>query len=135
MQSREAVQQQPVIEAAMQSAGAAIESAEAAIGSAVQSAIETVREVHVPHVRPGFWKRVALYPLSWFDTGLKNPTAEATEAQLDTIDWTRIVPFLMLHLACFGVIWVGASPVAIIAAVVMYVIRLFAITGLYHRYF
>ena len=133
MQSREAVQQQP-IEVALESAGAAIESAEAAIGSAIGSALDKAREVHVPQVvRPGFWRRLALFPLSWFDTGLK--AASRKEEDLDRIDWTRIVPFIGMHLACLAVIWVGISPVAVGMAVLMYVVRMFAITGLYHRYF
>src|SRR5689334_13822975 len=124
MQSREAVQQQP-IEAALESAGAAI-------GSAIGNAIDTVRDVHVPQVvRPSFWKRVVMYPLSWFDTGLK--TVSTQEEDLDRIDWTRIVPFLGMHLACLAVIWVGVSPIAVGMAVLMYVVRMFAITGLYHR--
>jgi stearoyl-CoA desaturase (delta-9 desaturase) len=53
----------------------------------------------------------------------------------DTVEWTRIVPFLLLHVACFAVIWVGISWVAVIVALIAYVVRMFAITGLYHRYF
>jgi len=45
------------------------------------------------------------------------------------------VPFAGMHLACLGVIWVGVSPVAVGTAVGLYVLRMFAITGFYHRYF
>ena len=125
MQSREAVQQQPAIEAAIESASAVIDSA-----------METVRDVHLPKPRPGFLKRAMLYPASWFDTGLRAPVvAKVAPEHLDKIDWTRIIPFLGLHLACFAVIWVGVSPVAVGVAVLMYVVRMFAITGIYHRYF
>jgi len=51
------------------------------------------------------------------------------------IDWLRTLPFIALHLACAGVIWVGVSGVAVAAAVALYVVRMFAITGFYHRYF
>ena len=51
------------------------------------------------------------------------------------MDWARIVPFAGMHLACLGVIWVGVSTVAVAAAVGLYVLRMFAITGFYHRYF
>ena len=51
------------------------------------------------------------------------------------IDWLRTLPFIALHLACAGVIWVGVSGVAVACAVLLYVVRMFAITGFYHRYF
>jgi len=42
---------------------------------------------------------------------------------------------MMLHLAVFSVFWVGWSPVAVATAFLLYAIRMFAITGFYHRYF
>jgi len=66
----------------------------------------------------------------WFDTDSGDP-----EAANDTIDWLRIVPFVALHLACIGVVWVGFSPIALAAAALLYAARMFAITGFYHRYF
>ncbi|WP_225578360.1 fatty acid desaturase [Rhodanobacter sp. 7MK24] len=69
----------------------------------------------------------------WFDTA---ETSEAMDdARADRIDWLRAAPFVALHLACFGVIWVGVSPTALAAAAVLYVLRMFALTGFYHRYF
>jgi len=53
----------------------------------------------------------------------------------DRIDWLRVLPFLGMHLACVGVFFVGASPVALWTAAAMYALRMFAITGFYHRYF
>ena len=47
----------------------------------------------------------------------------------------RYLPFLLMHLMCFGVFWVGWSWTAILVAVASYTVRLFAITGFYHRYF
>lgn len=47
----------------------------------------------------------------------------------------RYLPFALMHLACLGVIWVGFSKEAMITAVVLYFVRMFAITGFYHRYF
>jgi len=62
--------------------------------------------------------------------------ASRPPARLDRqVDWARVVPFLGLHLACLGVFWVGVSPVAIGAAVLSYLLRMFAITAFYHRYF
>ena len=36
--------------------------------------------------------------------------------------------------ACIGVIWVGWSWTAILVALGLYLVRMFAITGFYHRY-
>lgn len=53
----------------------------------------------------------------------------------DRIDWLRVLPFVGLHLACLGVIWVGVSTTAVVVALALYVLRMFAITAFYHRYF
>jgi stearoyl-CoA desaturase (delta-9 desaturase) len=71
--------------------------------------------------------------LRWFDSGSTPQDSDRDGA--DGVDWARIVPFAAMHLACLGVIWVGVSTVAVVAAVGMYVLRMFAITGFYHRYF
>lgn len=51
------------------------------------------------------------------------------------IDWGRATPFILLHIACLTVFLVGWSLTAVLAAVFFYVLRMFAITGFYHRYF
>lgn len=43
--------------------------------------------------------------------------------------------FWTVHLACFLVIWTGVSPIAAAVCAIMYLVRMFAITGGYHRYF
>lgn len=69
----------------------------------------------------------------WFDNSVgSNPVSESEAMD---IDWLRSIPFLMLHLMCFGVIWVGWSWTAVTVAVSLYLLRMFAITGFYHRYF
>lgn len=77
----------------------------------------------------GVLKSMAL----WFDSGVT--TEPVPKEEFWIIEWTRIVPMIIMHLAVIGVIWVGWSPVAVSVAVAMYVIRMFAITGIYHRYF
>ncbi|MBN8739988.1 MAG: acyl-CoA desaturase [Lysobacterales bacterium 69-70] len=68
---------------------------------------------------------------AWFDAG-----AEAEgEAADDRVDWLRALPFVALHLACLGVIWVGVSATAVTVAAVLYAVRMFALTAFYHRYF
>ncbi len=49
--------------------------------------------------------------------------------------WEQIVPYIVLHLACISVIWVGWSVVAAATALVLYAVRVFALTAFYHRYF
>jgi len=68
----------------------------------------------------------------WFDT---SATVEIDESCEDRIDWLRAAPFVAMHLACLGVIWVGVSPIALIVAASLYAIRMFALTAFYHRYF
>lgn len=52
-----------------------------------------------------------------------------------SIDWSRTIPFIALHLAVLFVFVVGVSPAAILTMLVLYAVRMFAITGFYHRYF
>ena len=67
----------------------------------------------------------------WFDTEAVGDADLADRR----IDWARVIPFIGLHLACLGLIWVGFSWFAFWTAVVLYAVRMFAITGFYHRYF
>lgn len=70
----------------------------------------------------------------WFDSG-RGYALSARDNPPDRIDWARILPFVLMHLACLGVYWVGVSPSAVLAAFTAYLVRMFAITGFYHRYF
>ena len=69
----------------------------------------------------------------WFDT--QDDANLASKRDGRELDWVRTFPFMLLHLAVFSVFWVGWSPVAVATAVLLYGIRMFAITGFYHRYF
>lgn len=74
--------------------------------------------------------------LKWLDNSRADAAViAADDPRADAIEWSRIVPFIAMHLACFAVIWVGISWTAVVVALVAYVVRMFAITGLYHRYF
>jgi len=57
------------------------------------------------------------------------------EAPDRKIDWLRSLPFFALHLGCLAVIWVGWSWPAVAVAVLLYAVRVFALTAFYHRYF
>jgi stearoyl-CoA desaturase (delta-9 desaturase) len=71
--------------------------------------------------------------LSWFDN--ERAVVAGVETQSKGIDWPRLLPFVALHVGCLGVLWVGVSVTAVAAAVMLYAMRMFAITGFYHRYF
>lgn len=68
----------------------------------------------------------------WFDTAAEHDESLVDE---DKIDLLRAIPFALLHLMCLGVIWTGWSWTALGIAAGLYVLRMFAITGFYHRYF
>ena len=68
----------------------------------------------------------------WFDT---TTGARVSDTDLDRVDLIRILPFILLHLSTLFVLAVGWSPVAVTVAVMAYLIRMFAVTGFYHRYF
>ncbi len=71
--------------------------------------------------------------LRWFDSwaGLESMRPDGSSR----VDWIRSIPIIAVHLMCLGVIWVGWSWTAVAVAVALYFIRMFAITGWYHRYF
>jgi len=66
---------------------------------------------------------------------VSRPEAVADRPFGDRIAWRRFLPFLGLHLAVISVLWVGVSTVAIVVAVGFLFLRVFALTGFYHRYF
>lgn len=70
----------------------------------------------------------------WFDGGREGAYSSSGRAA-NTVDWLRVVPFVGMHVACLGVFLVGWSWSAIAVAAGLYVARMFAITGFYHRYF
>lgn len=61
--------------------------------------------------------------------------SEIVRSQPERMEFARLIPFIILHLGCLGVIWTGWSWAAVIVAAALYVVRMFAITGFYHRYF
>lgn len=69
---------------------------------------------------------------SWFDASIEPTVASADD---DRIDWLRAIPFVGMHLACFAAIWTGVSTFAVGVAVALYLVRMFAVTAFYHRYF
>jgi stearoyl-CoA desaturase (delta-9 desaturase) len=49
--------------------------------------------------------------------------------------WAKSLPFIALHLACLAVLFTGAPLAAVGLGAFTYFIRMFGITGVYHRYF
>lgn len=50
-------------------------------------------------------------------------------------NWVKAIPFFALHAACFSVFFTSIHVVDWIMCGMFYVIRMFGITGAYHRYF
>lgn len=75
--------------------------------------------------------------IQWFDSRTDVPVdMSARNTVLERrVDWFRVIPFILMHLACLAVFWVGISPVAVAVAVALYLLRMFAVTAFYHRYF
>ena len=75
--------------------------------------------------------------IKWFDNDAVKieGSAHIKQANWQQIDWPRVIPFVLIHLACLGVFWVGFSWFALCFAIVLYALRMFAVTGFYHRYF
>jgi stearoyl-CoA desaturase (Delta-9 desaturase) len=51
------------------------------------------------------------------------------------IGWLGATPFILIHFLAFGAIWTGVTPAAAVCCVTLYLVRMFAVTGAYHRYF
>ncbi|NEO85905.1 MAG: acyl-CoA desaturase [Spirulina sp. SIO3F2] len=51
------------------------------------------------------------------------------------IEWEKAITYILLHISCLAVLWVGISMTAVAVAIMLYIARMFFITGLYHRYF
>lgn len=84
---------------------------------------------------PSFLKKTVEVLRKSFDSDYFPEGAEAVRSRPDKFEFGRCLPFLFLHLGCFAVIWVGWSWTAVVVAVALYLIRMFAITAFYHRYF
>ncbi|HBA08421.1 MAG TPA: acyl-CoA desaturase, partial [Methylotenera mobilis] len=59
--------------------------------------------------------------LSWFDNHSVQLHADvdAVKNQWLTIDWLRVAPFILMHIACFAVLFVGFSWFALGFALVL----------------
>jgi len=53
----------------------------------------------------------------------------------DDIIYPATIPFVLAHLVCLGALWTGVPAGAVAIAAALYVVRMFAVTAGYHRYF
>ena len=65
----------------------------------------------------------------WLDADAIKPGL--TKAR--SINWLRCLPFILTHIVCLAVFWVGYGYQALIVCFLSYFVRMFAITGFYHR--
>jgi stearoyl-CoA desaturase (delta-9 desaturase) len=91
------------------------------------------------HARPstatettGLQLRRLVALMRWLDASAATNAGDGAD---ERIDWLRVAPFIGMHVACLGVFWVGCSRFALWTALALYAIRMFALTGFYHRYF
>src|ERR1700722_8089680 len=75
-----------------------------------------------------FFKSIVL----WFCPASEQ---DVPEAESEHVDWVRAIPFIGMHLACIAVFFVSFSWFAVTVAALLYAIRVFTLTGWYHRYF
>ncbi len=86
--------------------------------------------------RPGFFASAKAVFLNLFDADYVIPGREKYfKPDTELIDPVRLIPYIFLHSGCLLVIWAGFSWTALAVAAFLYFVRMFAITGFYHRYF
>jgi stearoyl-CoA desaturase (delta-9 desaturase) len=82
---------------------------------------------------PSKLSRLLFRFVPWFYSS-DGPNAANVE-NAHRIDWIRAIPFIGMHVGCLAVFAVGWSWLAIGVALGLYMLRVFALTAFYHRYF
>lgn len=73
--------------------------------------------------------------LKFLDSDHASRPLSELESEPHSVEPSRWIPFIMLHAFCLLVLFVGWSWEALGLAFLLYFVRMFAITGFYHRYF
>ncbi len=60
---------------------------------------------------------------------------QESEQEHDDVMYPQVLPFVLIHAGCVAAIWTGVSWQAVAICAALYWLRMFAITGGYHRYF
>lgn len=68
-------------------------------------------------------------------TSAAAPVTALPAAGARSLPWLNKAIFLTVHLVCLAAFWTGVDVTAVVIAVVLYWVRMFAITAGYHRYF
>ncbi|WP_197452145.1 acyl-CoA desaturase [Rosistilla carotiformis] len=66
---------------------------------------------------------------------METDIAEPRKLESEEIAWARLFGLIAMHLGCLGLVWVSWSVFNIAAAIGLYLLRAFALTAFYHRYF
>jgi stearoyl-CoA desaturase (delta-9 desaturase) len=78
---------------------------------------------------------------STFATAVRPAPSKQVKAEPDYVEdlsgtfSPKTIPFILMHVACLTVIFVGVSLPAVLLCVGLYAIRMFGLTAGYHRYF
>ncbi|WP_151806982.1 acyl-CoA desaturase [Acinetobacter bereziniae] len=70
----------------------------------------------------------------WIDSWSRPIQVQTSSSESKKIQWVRIIPFIILHVACLGIFYVGVSWFAVTFMLLFYLIRMFSITAFFHRY-
>ncbi len=65
-------------------------------------------------------------------------STQAQQEPVDVLDWRKWINaslFLGMHIIPLAAIWTGVSWVDVVVCVGLYLVRMFGVTGVYHRYF
>ncbi len=77
--------------------------------------------------------RMMLALRRWVDSGTEAGNRDGSGGH--GVDWPRVLPFVAVHVGCLGAFATGVSATAIAVATALFLVRMFAITAFYHRYF
>ena len=79
--------------------------------------------------------KIFKYFIGWFDNSIVEKNYLSKKFGSKQIDWARAIPYFLIHASILSVFFVGFSSFALLICLFMFAIRMFAITGFYHRYF
>jgi len=86
-------------------------------------------------MKHSFLRTATASVVQWFNADFHATGQVSKVRDIDRVDWIRTTPFIIMNLGCLGVFLVGWSWTAVATACALYFVRMFAITGIYHRYF
>jgi stearoyl-CoA desaturase (delta-9 desaturase) len=67
--------------------------------------------------------------------GIAEHQSGRNASRSEDINYPQTIPFVLIHLACLGVVVTGIDSYSVTMAIVLYFIRMWAICAGYHRYF